>query len=285
LALAATSDLFSEEDCATKLLPVICPSLIDKEKVIREQASKTLDIYLQRVKKYSQTLPDSMLPPPSATGSSQSNAPRMGTPQTDTSWAGWAISSFTNKLTAASGEIQAKSSTQQTSQSRPSSEPPPSQTRIDKPGTLNKAGLSISKKSHTVDQPLFTETSLNRTGVSNDEEDFGAEWGGFEEEAKPSLTLASPTSSKNFDDKGEPDFAGWLEAQSKPKQKAKNPLPKGLAKSARPLSRPTVGIRSNTTGHTGARKGPQSPKNDRAVNEVKKEEPSPEEEDAWGDAW
>lgn len=32
LALAATSDLFSEEDCATKLLPVICPSLIDKEK-------------------------------------------------------------------------------------------------------------------------------------------------------------------------------------------------------------------------------------------------------------
>jgi len=31
-ALAATSDLFPEEDCASKLLPGICPSLVDKEK-------------------------------------------------------------------------------------------------------------------------------------------------------------------------------------------------------------------------------------------------------------
>jgi hypothetical protein len=31
-ALAATADVYSDEDCATKLLPGICPSLIDKEK-------------------------------------------------------------------------------------------------------------------------------------------------------------------------------------------------------------------------------------------------------------
>ena len=31
-ALAATSDLFPEEDCATKLLPALCSSLVDKEK-------------------------------------------------------------------------------------------------------------------------------------------------------------------------------------------------------------------------------------------------------------
>jgi len=31
-ALAATADLFTEDECATKLLPAICPSLVDKEK-------------------------------------------------------------------------------------------------------------------------------------------------------------------------------------------------------------------------------------------------------------
>ncbi|KMU73408.1 hypothetical protein CISG_03543 [Coccidioides immitis RMSCC 3703] len=31
LALAATIDLFSEEDCATKIIPAISPALIDKE--------------------------------------------------------------------------------------------------------------------------------------------------------------------------------------------------------------------------------------------------------------
>lgn len=34
MALAATADLFPEEDCATKLLPSICPSIIDKEKCV-----------------------------------------------------------------------------------------------------------------------------------------------------------------------------------------------------------------------------------------------------------
>lgn len=32
LALAATSDLFTDDDCAIKILPTLCPSLVDKEK-------------------------------------------------------------------------------------------------------------------------------------------------------------------------------------------------------------------------------------------------------------
>ncbi|KAK5277913.1 Nuclear aminoacylation-dependent tRNA export pathway component, partial [Cryomyces antarcticus] len=31
MALAATSDVFTEEECANKMLPTICPSLVDKE--------------------------------------------------------------------------------------------------------------------------------------------------------------------------------------------------------------------------------------------------------------
>lgn len=32
MALAATADLFGEEECATKILPGLCPSLVDKER-------------------------------------------------------------------------------------------------------------------------------------------------------------------------------------------------------------------------------------------------------------
>ena len=32
LALAATLDLFNDEDCASKILPALCPTLIDREK-------------------------------------------------------------------------------------------------------------------------------------------------------------------------------------------------------------------------------------------------------------
>lgn len=32
LALSATIDVFTEEDCAGKILPAICPALLDKEK-------------------------------------------------------------------------------------------------------------------------------------------------------------------------------------------------------------------------------------------------------------
>lgn len=35
LALAATSDLFTDDDCATKILPALCPSLVDREKYSR----------------------------------------------------------------------------------------------------------------------------------------------------------------------------------------------------------------------------------------------------------
>jgi SCY1-like protein 1 len=33
MALAATVDVFGEEDCATRLLPALCPLLLDKEKL------------------------------------------------------------------------------------------------------------------------------------------------------------------------------------------------------------------------------------------------------------
>src|SRR5689334_1468198 len=79
--------------------------LIIRYRVIRTQAYKTLDVFLNRVKTLTANMPDSAIPP--ANGEQAGlGAPRMGTPQNDASWAGWAISSFTKKLGSVTGEIE-----------------------------------------------------------------------------------------------------------------------------------------------------------------------------------
>ncbi|KAJ4302312.1 Nuclear aminoacylation-dependent tRNA export pathway component [Collariella sp. IMI 366227] len=89
LALAATVEHFSEEDCAGRILPVVCPSLIDKEKLIRDQAAKTVDIFLAKIKKAAASMPDTVLPPE---GAAATTAPRMSTPQpAESSAAAWAL--------------------------------------------------------------------------------------------------------------------------------------------------------------------------------------------------
>ncbi|KAF2692181.1 ARM repeat-containing protein [Lentithecium fluviatile CBS 122367] len=301
LALAATADLFSEEDCAGKLLPVMCPSLVDKEKLIRDQAQKTVDIYIARIRKYTSTMPDTVLPSPaSATGGT--TAPRMGTPANDSGWAGWAISSFTNKIAAASGQIQTGANG--AAQERPASVPPP--VPANKPATnasTSRPGMTLAKSTASIPTILSPDPAA---AFNDDTEDFADEWGGFGEDdgfggtstsamtnykpadeeedpwGTPSITPSTTTT--NFDDKGEPDFAGWLAAQSQTKKPGAKPLPKGLAKSSTTAAakRPIVSGRTVSTP-TATRKVVVPPK-----KEAKKEKPvksKEDEEEGWGDAW
>jgi SCY1-like protein 1 len=297
MALAATADLFSEEDCATKLLPIMCPSLVDKEKMIRDQAQKSVDIYITRIRKFAATMPDTVLPAPGLTAAGTA-APRMGTPANDTSWAGWAISSFTNKLAATSGDIGAGAAANGSTDQRSSSVPPPGTTSKPPVPLASKPGMQIHSSKSSTTIPRITSPDP-AAAFNADEEDFNNDWGGFADDdniAEPAVqeeedpwgapSVSKPTSTTSYDDKGEPDFAGWLAAQSKGKSTMKNPLPKGLTKSttnATKSTRPIVGGRASTTGSaTATRKVVVPPK-----KEVKKEEPKAkeDEEDGWGDAW
>jgi SCY1-like protein 1 len=300
MALAATADLFSEDDCATKLLPIMCPSLVDKEKMIRDQAQKSVDIYITRIRKFASTMPDSVLPPPSLSAGGVAS-PRMGTPANDTSWAGWAISSFTKQLASTSGQIGAGSATNGSADHRSSSVPPTATTSKPPVPLASKPGMPLhSTKSSTAIPTRSTQDSP--TGFEDEDEDFNNDWGGFgdddgvsgntnakalEEEEDPWGTpaVSKPTSTTSYDDKGEPDFAGWLAAQSGAKKTTKNPLPKGLAKSSvstmPPSTKPArpVGVRASTTGSTTATR--------KVVAAPKKEAPKEkeDEEEGWGDAW
>ncbi|KAK4549833.1 hypothetical protein LTR36_005134 [Oleoguttula mirabilis] len=285
MALAATADVFSEDECATKMLPAICPSLVDKEKMIRDQANKTFNVYLERVRKYGQTLPDTVLPPPSTeTGSAPGT--RVSTPQPGAAggqWVGWAVSSFTNKLSSAKGDIQPSSSGVKPAPLERSSSTPPANGIPVRPGM----GAHTTPSAPLV--PQVTSSLRHATTAPESEtEDFGDGWGDLDEQdevvdawSQPIATDTPRTSSSHasrpstalsatYDDAGEPDFEGWLNAQAQAKTHSKKPLPKGLApKRAVPAVKPAV---------APVKKAP-------AAAASKKESKPVAEDDDWGDAW
>ncbi|KAK2760844.1 hypothetical protein FQN54_002083 [Arachnomyces sp. PD_36] len=301
LALGATLEIFSEEDCACRILPAICPALIDNEKLIRDQATKTLDLYLQRIQKHSSTMAETALPPPNAAAAKDAPA-RIGT-SNDTSWAGWAISSFTNKAAAAKGEIQPTANGSQAAAGgdtlRPSSVPlqnrtsqsaPKVPTETLQPGTLTPGSGRPSSEQPSIEAEAEADDVLEAWGTMDDDDDtfFDAtpnsttnnnnnSNGGFN--TAPATTVSTPAIP--YDDGGEPDFAGWLEAQSKAKIKPKKPLPKGLGKSTSPAPknppRPKSNLRSSSVATTSKAKTPA-----KTIDTKPKDE---DEDDGWGDAW
>jgi SCY1-like protein 1 len=302
MALAATADLYSEDDCASKLLPIMCPSLVDKEKMIRDQAQKSVDIYVSRIRKYAASMPDTVLPPPGLNIGGVTS-PRMGTPANDTSWAGWAISSFTNKLASTSGQIGAGSTTNGAPDQRSSSVPPTTTTSKPPVPLASKPGMQIHSTKSSTAIPT-TNSPDPSAGFDDEAEDFNNDWGGFGDDdnpathdedddpwGTPAVSKPASTTTTSFDDKGEPDFAGWLAAQSGAKKTTKNLLPKGLNKSTTGSSglkpaRPIIGGRASTTGSatttTTTRKVVVAPPKKENKDEKHAKE---EEEDGWGDAW
>jgi SCY1-like protein 1 len=299
MALAVTSDSFNEDDIANRILPSLCPSLIDKEKLIRDQANKTMDVYLQRIRKFAYTMADTVLPPPSAAEPSTA-APRMGTPQPSeaASWTGWAISSFTNKVSSAVGEISTNPNGTP-NPARPSSAPLNTEPRK-APGTASASALH---RQAVISPPVTsarTSTSSNAPDYFQDadagdvEIDIDDAWGNMEDDnffdAPSDASKAKAVGAANpFEDDGEPDFAGWLAAQAGKKTGGK-PLPKGLAKPASANGRPAAPRSVSTGGVSGA--GAKKAATTAVVKPksvvAKKIDTAPKdagEDDGWGDGW
>ena len=269
--------------------------IADIARLVRDQAYKCFDVYLQRIRKYGNSLPDTVLPPP-ATVVANGAVPRMGTPQNDTpGWAGWAISSFTNKLATASGDMQSKAVKPQEAKSDRSSSVPPA-ADSSRPALSASASIlhrqALTGTSTPTRVPTPTEQYFKNP--IEDNEDISEAWGELAEDSffdAPAEAQPSPAPSISFDDGGEPDFEGWLKAQAQAKSKA--PLPKGLAKVSANVSNISNGrqavTRTTTTGSVGAGVGAK-----RLASSVAKPKPATskaittkpkEADDDWGDAW
>lgn len=285
MALAATTEYFTEEDCAARIIPAISPLLVDKEKMIRDQASRSVDAYLQKIRKAVASMPDTALPPPTG---EDAPAARMGTPQPSgggQGWTGWAISSFTNKISSAAGEMQPAAAAAATS---PAMSPSPAmEPRKSAAGTASpmhrQALKSPNPEASNVSSP--SASAVADAFWQDDNADNGDDyWGDLNEDddgfgetsqEKP-VSAAAPkatASATPFDD-SEPDFAGWLAAQSQKKSGLTKTLPKGLSKpttAKKPVAKPVA---------KPAAKAAPAKKIDLAPKAA-----AEDEDDAWGDGW
>ncbi|TRM70299.1 armadillo-type protein [Schizophyllum amplum] len=106
MALMATIDCFDVEEVATKVIPNMAFILIDKEKLVRDQAFKTMDLFVKRLEKHAETMPDTVLPPPGSpdpTGAAPSTPSIQYTMASTAAGAagtlaGWAVTSITKKV-------------------------------------------------------------------------------------------------------------------------------------------------------------------------------------------
>ena len=256
---------------------------------MRDQANKSLKIYLQRVRKYGQTLPETTLPTTSTNAQPTVSAPR--SENTQDTWAGWAISSFTNKVAGVRGEIQTDTygaSSNKPALAVPSETARPTSTANgipQKPFSLGSLPASTTQSSSSLPTSSFAENADDK--MSDNTLDYPLdstlpdEWTNepdpladpLQQSTSRSSTFnpfadadtdnnraasAFPTTTKDNIDE-EPDFAGWLAAQSKNKSKAKSNkvLPKGLAPStssggatSTSAKRPAISGRAATTGST-----------------------------------
>jgi SCY1-like protein 1 len=290
--------------------------------MVRDQANKTLEVFLQRVRKYAQTLPDTTQPPANA-NTNTTNPPRMGAAVGESSWTGWAISSFTNKLASVNGQMSTSGS-QSTAEPR-SNSVPPSTAALSRPPPSTSSMQSLPAQAvsslKAPKQNPFTATSEQSLVETVDDFDTEATWddgdnpwagneddpfspeGSKSDKGRPDSVQNSwthdeddpfslkssksntATSEATYDDKGEPDFAGWLSAQAQAKSAVKKSLPKGLTKSATTnlASRPKLG-KANSAGNTVTKNVIPAAKP--VVKQ--KETPKAAEEDeieGWGDEW
>lgn len=279
MALGATSEYFSDEDAAIRILPVVCPLLLDKEKLVRDQANRAMDVYVHKVRKAAEGMPDTVLPPPQAT---EAQPARMSTPQSSASsgWTGWAISSFTNKISAAAGDMQTANGPNNAA-ARPS---PPSTLDPKKPAMASASSLHRQAVASPPPGPSGT-TSPTTSAVADaflpadDFDDAGDAWGDMgdmgedddgvnSEPGKGASKTPAAASQAPFDD-SEPDFAGWLAAQAeKKKPGGGKPLPKGLRKS--------------TTTKKATAKPVTKPAASKKIDMKPKET---DDDDGWGDGW
>lgn len=233
-------------------------------------------------------IPTSTSPDPSK------DAARIGT-SNDKSWAGWAISSFTNKITTANGEIQPTApngvkpveAEPPRSASAPRPVKSPASAQLDVPKAIVRpAAQPLGRRSQSEQPVPITQEDDFDDGydawgaMDDDDEDAQQKPGEAFDPFSPISTTASTASSTAppkkvapapYDDGGEPDFAGWLAAQSK----TKKPLPKGLNKTtaaAAPVSRAASRSSATKAKTVAPKKIDTKPKDE-------------DEDDGWGDAW
>ncbi|CAO3664461.1 unnamed protein product [Umbelopsis vinacea] len=125
MALNATAEYYDAVDCATRIVPCISLVLLDKEKSVRNQAFKTLDVFVKRISVFAEAMPETALVertgipnstdvgPGTFARSNSASAAASGVAgvlgEATKGFAGWAVTSIATRL-ATPGELSSSAS-------------------------------------------------------------------------------------------------------------------------------------------------------------------------------
>lgn len=209
----------------------------------------------------------------------------MGTPGTDSSsWAGWAISSFTNKLAAADGVLE-KATTHSNgvgtspttgpgTPGSPPTAPMPHHTSLRAAPPFSRSATETTKLAQSFSAPEaaeeagFWDDEVDDAAADEVNDDADDGWAAMnhdvDEDAGPSAkpaavvskSVSRPPVTKQaaapLDADGEPDFAGWLKAQQSASKVQTKALPKGLGTTKTTSTTSAAGVGSSSAARKPA---------------------------------
>ncbi|XP_023988949.1 N-terminal kinase-like protein isoform X3 [Physeter macrocephalus] len=188
LGFAATHNLYSMNDCAHKILPVLCSLTVDPERSVRDQAFKAIRSFLSKLESVSE---DPTQLAEAEKDVHAASSPGMG--GAAASWAGWAVtgvSSLTSKLIRAH-PTAAPAETNVPQRPVPEGLPAPAPTPV--PATPTTSG-------HWETQEESKDAEEDSTAADRwDDED----WGSLEQEAESVLAQQD-----NWSTGGQASWAG-----------------------------------------------------------------------------
>ncbi|CAE6462416.1 unnamed protein product [Rhizoctonia solani] len=195
MALMASIDCFNAEDVATKVLPAITGTLVDREKLVRDQAFRAMELFVKRVEAHAAQMPETApeevqsiiggLPLGGTSGSAPAAGGTSAALVTSAAGAagalaGWAISSLGRKL--ATSEAQGSLSNAPTAD-RPVSAPPESLGTPAVSALPSPAATIATVPSHGKGMQLGTKTSSKQPlgedgwGADSGAADVANAWG------------------------------------------------------------------------------------------------------------
>ncbi|KAK9466298.1 armadillo-type protein [Lipomyces arxii] len=299
MALAVTVDIFSADDCASKLLPAICPLLIDKEKIVRTQAHKTVDVYMGKVNAHAASMPDlnstqplnsapaSLAGTPKPADGSDGNGP-------EGSWAGWAINGFTKRMGVDDG-VEINHGVPSPSAERVSTDSSLSSTLAANrlPAINLSPASSVTRPSSATSSIGFGSTAVAKSFEPiEDNDDFA--WGGFDDDADTTAHTVKPANTE------EDDWASFDEPVRSVSVPAKSVATKVTTTTIRndaATKRPTTSTKTTTVNRTTASAtatkslAPTGKSHSIAAHKNRKKKESmfadteAADDDGWGDGW
>ncbi|KAJ8455906.1 hypothetical protein ONZ45_g18842 [Pleurotus djamor] len=284
MAFMATIDCFDPEDLATKVIPSMAFSMLDKEKLVRDQAFKAMELFVKKIEAHASTMPETVaaqesLEIPGGLGSV--TVPTQATIVSSAAGAagalaGWAMTSLGKKLVPSDLQSTMSSSTNGLSTqpiTRPSSTPveanvavpggfssqPPQPERSTSSPAHGKAlrlgGHQPSSVNAFVAE-LEKEASVANAWGSDDLMDVNADqddWTAFESAPAPVISLEIAADDLGFDTPDDPWGNSTQITKPKPQPPKPQPQPKPLATNGSSSSRPSSTSRSmSSTGESSA---------------------------------